>query len=335
MTTAESIYGRTSDGRPVKIFTMENGRGVRISAISYGATIVSVEVPDSTGTRTNIVRGLSSLDEYLKCTEFFGCIVGRFANRITGGRFVIDDIEYTLVRNEGSNHIHGGLRGFDKVTWGAKLFKRGDIAGIRFTHTSPSGDGGYPGRMKITLEYTLSEVNVLAFEYWASTDAATPVNLTNHSYWNLAGSKNVLDHELTLNCPWYLPTDAGHVPTGEVRPAAGTPFDFSASKPLGHDMSAVPGGYDHCMVVGKAPGALGFVATIRDPASGRSMKVWTTEPGVQLYSGNLLDRAEHPRHSALCLETQHFPDSPNRGHFPTAILRPGETYHHKTVHELA
>lgn len=334
MTAAESHYGKAPDGRPVKIFTLENGRGVRVQAISWGATLVSVEVPDGSGNRGNIVLGHRSMDEYSNNTEFFGCLVGRFANRIAGGKFTLDGVDYTLARNDGANHLHGGVRGFDKVVWAAKLFKRGAVAGVRWSHTSPAGDEGYPGKLKLTAEYSLSETNELVFEYWATTDAPTPVNLTNHTYWNLAGSKSVLDHELTLNCPWYLPSDEGLIPTGEVRPVAGTPFDFSPAKPIGRDLAAVPGGYDHCMVVGKGPGSLGLVASVRDPSSGRSMKVWTTKPGVQLYTGNFLQGDEHPKHAGFCLETQHFPDAPNRGHFPNAILRPGETYHHRTVHEL-
>jgi aldose 1-epimerase len=335
MRTAEALYGMTPDGHPVKIFTLENGRGVRVSVISYGAAIVSVEVPGRNGTRANIILSHRSIEEYVKGKEYFGCVLGRFANRITAGRFTIDGVESTLACNDGPNHIHGGRRGFDKVIWAGKLFTGTARAGIRWTHTSPSGDEGYPGRMNVTLEYTLSEASELSFEYWARTNSATPINITNHTYWNLAGSKNMLDHELTLNCPWYLPTDIGHVPTGEVRPTAGTPFDFTTAKPIARDIGAVPGGYDHCMVIGKSPGALGLAAIVGDPSSGRSMKIWTTKPGVQLYSGNLLEGDEYPRHSGFCLETQNFPDSPNRGHFPTAILRPGETYHHRTVHELS
>ncbi len=334
MKAGESKWGATRDGATVSLFTLENGRGTSVEVMSYGATLVSVNVPDAKGNKTNVVLGLGSVADYEKAKSYFGCIVGRFANRIRAGRFSLDGKDYALAVNDGENHLHGGIHGFDKVIWQGKLLRGKDSAGIRFRYTSRDGEEGYPGTLKVTMEYGLTEENELSFEYWAATDRATPVNLTNHSYWNLAGNRsgNVLAHEMLFNCPFYLPVDAGLIPTGEVRATTGTPFDFSRFKAIGRDIAGLPGGYDHCLLVDKHADSLGLACTARDPASGRRMVVRTTEPGVQFYTGNLLDGTLFPRHSAFCLETQALPDSPNRGHFPSCILRPGNVYHHRTVH---
>jgi len=336
MNATESRFATAPDGGAVTLFVLENENGVRLSAMSHGATLVGVEVPGPNGTRVNLVLSHGTLEEYVKDTEFLGCIVGRFANRIARGSFVLDGKRYTLACNDGPNAMHGGLRGFDKVGWNGRLFRKGDEAGIRFSYTSPQGEEGYPGTLVVDAEYALTEKNELSMEYWATCDAPTPVNITNHSYWNLAGAGagTVLAHEVSFNCPFYLPSNEDLVPTGEVLATAGTPFDFSVPKAIGKDMDAVPGGYDHCLVIDKPSGALGLACTARDPASGRTMKVFTTKPGVQFYTGNFLHSDKHPRHSGFCVETQHFPDAPNRGHFPSSILRPGETYHQRTVHEL-
>ncbi len=336
MQATQSRYGTTSDGRTVSLLTLVNSRGVRVRAISLGATITEVIVPDRAGKPANVVLGYDSLAGWEKNAEFFGCLVGRVANRITAGRFTLDGREYTLARNDGPNHLHGGLKGFNKAVWSAKLFRRNDAAGIRFRWTSRDGDEGYPGTLKVTAEYALSEDNELSLEYWAVTDRPTPINLTNHAYWNLAGagSGTILAQELQLNCPFYLVGDEELTPTGEIAKTAGTPFDFSSSKPIGRDIAGVPGGYDHCFVVGKREGELGLVGTARDPASGRSMEVRTTKPGVQLYTANFLDGTRYPKNGGFCLETQHFPDAVNRGHFPSSILRPGSTYHYLTVHKF-
>jgi aldose 1-epimerase len=336
MKTTETRYGTAPDGSAVKQLILETSRGARVSAISYGATLTSVEMPDRSGNRANVILSHRSMEGYAMNAEFFGAFVGRFANRISGGRFALDGREYSLARNDGANHIHGGLRGFDKINWSGKLFKKGDSAGIRWTGTSANGDEGYPGRLKVTFEYVLTENNVFSFEYWAEADAPTPVNLTNHSYWNLAGAGTILDQEISFNCPFYLPSTPELIPTGEVLATAGTPFDFSIAKKIGKDIAAIPGGgYDHCLVIDKTAGTLALACTARDPVSGRTMRVSTTKPGIQFYTGNFLQGDEHPRHSGFCLETQHFPDAPNRGHFPSAILRPGQVYHHRTVHEFS
>lgn len=336
MKATESRFATAPDGGAVTLFVLENQKGVRVSAMSNGATLLGVEVPHRGGSLVNLVLSHGTLEEYLKDTEFLGCIVGRYANRISRGMFTLDGKRYTLACNDGPNHMHGGVRGFDKVAWKGRTFRKREVAGVHFSYTSRGGEEGYPGTLAVTAEYTLTEKNEISFEYWATCDAATPVNITNHSYWNLAGagSGTVLAHEIFFNCPFYLPGTDELIPTGEVRSTAGTPFDFSVPKAIGRDIDAVPGGYDHCLVIDKPSGALGLVCTARDPVSGRGMRVFTTKPGVQFYTGNFLHGERHPRYAGFCVETQHFPDAPNRGHFPSTILRPGETYHAKTVHEL-
>jgi aldose 1-epimerase len=334
MKVIQSNLGTSSTGRKVTRVTVANARGMSFSAINYGATITTVRVPDKRGEAANVVLGYETLEEYERGTSFFGCIVGRFANRIAGGRFVLGDKEYTLARNDGANHLHGGIRGFDKMVWSAKVFRRRNAAGVRYHYTSRNGEEGYPGRLSVTADYSLTEDDRLSFEYWAIASAPTPVNITNHTYWNLAGSGTVLAQELAFSCPFYLPTDQGLIPTGEVARTAGTPLDFSSPKAIGRDIASVGSGYDHCLVLGKRYDALGHACTARDPSSGRTMELWTTQPGVQLYTANHLDGRPFPRHGAFCLETQHFPDSPNQGQFPSCILAPDQVYHQLTVHKF-
>ncbi len=349
MTTAESFYGTMPDGRKVMQFTITNSRGLSFSAITYGATLTAVKVPDRTGTPANVILNMDDLDTYRAKSPFFGAFVGRFANRITRGKFTLDGREYTLACNDVygagpnavSNHLHGGNVGFDKVLWGAKVFKRRDAAGIRWTYKSKNGEEGFPGTLKVTAAYTLTENNTLSFEEWAVTDAPTPVNLTNHAYWNLAGSGTVLEQEIMFNTPFYLPVDDALMPTGEVLSVRGTPFDFTAAKPVGRDIDRVSGGYDHCLVIRQSGSGMSPLCTARDPASGRVMEVKTTKPSVQFYSGNFLDGSlggqgrRYPLHGAFTLETQYFPDCVNIHHFPSCILRPGQTYHHLTEHTFS
>ncbi len=353
-------FGTMPDGRKVEQLTIANAKGLSISAITYGATLTAVNVPDRKGNVENVILFLDSLDEYREKSPFFGALVGRFANRITRGAFTLDGKKYTLACNDVygagpgavSNHLHGGKVGFDKVLWKAKPFTRRDAAGIRWTYTSPDGDEGYPGTLKMTAEYTLTEASELSFEYWATTDKATPVNLTNHAYWNLAGAGagtgTVLDQEIMFNCPFYLPVDKALMPTGEVRSVKNTPFDFTTAKPIGRDIAKVEGGYDHCLILGQGDGGLGpsrdgliLVCEARDPQSGRAMECRTTKPAVQFYTGGFLDGSlgakgrTYPLWGAFTLETEYVPDCVNIPHFPSCILWPGHTYHHRTVHRFS
>ena len=337
MTIERTLYGTTPQGEKVWHFTVTNSNGLGISAMTLGATLTSVRVPSARGT-VDVILGFDSLAEYIEHAPIYcGALVGRFANRIAHGKFSLDCKDYQLARNDGENHLHGGTRGFNSVLWKARAYKTGTTAGIRWTYLSRDGEEGYPGTVQVSATYSLREDNRLAFEYWATTEKPTPINLTNHAYWNLAGrgSGTILDHEMSFNCPYYLPVNAELSPTGEILKTAGTPFDFSTAKPIGRDMARVTGGYDHCMVVGRTDSGLVRACSVKDPRSGRSMQVWTTEPGIQFYTGNFLDGNPYPRHGAFCLETQHFPDSVNFGHFPSCTLVPGQTYHHQTVHTFS
>ncbi len=353
MKTSASPFGAMPDGRKVEKLTVENSQGVSISAITYGATLTAVNVPDRKGNVENVILFLETLDDYRQKSPFFGALVGRFANRITRGKFVLDGKEYSLACNDiygagpgaVANHLHGGTVGFDKALWKAKLFTRKDAAGIRWTHVSPDGDEGYPGTLKITAEYTLTETNELSFEYWATTDKPTPVNLTNHAYWNLAGAGagtgTVLEQEVMFNCPFYLPVDKALMPTGEVLSVKGTPFDFTTAKTIGRDNARVEGGYDHCLILAQTGKGSDLLCRARDPQSGRVMECWTTKPAVQLYTGGFLDGSlgaggrRYPHWGAFTLETEFFPDCVNIRHFPSCILRPGQTYHHLTTHRFS
>ncbi len=342
-------FGQMPDGTEIREFVFSNVRGVEARAITYGATMTSLMVPDREDRRENVILGFDTLEEYLRGSEYFGAVVGRYANRIAGGRFTLDGVEHVLACNEtpgagaAATHLHGGNRGFDKVVWQARPFRSGTAAGVRFSYRSPDGEEGYPGTLKVAVTYRLSEDNELSFEYQARTDRPTPVNLTQHNYWNLAGAGAgpVADHLLRLDCPFYLPSGRSLTPTGEILRVEGTPMDFTSPRPIGQGLSSVPGGYDHCWVAGRADQPLAPIAAAVDPASGRAMEVWTTMPGVQFYTSNALDRVKgaggkvYERHGAFCLETQFFPDSPNQPHFPSTILRPGGLYRHRTVHRFS
>jgi aldose 1-epimerase len=331
----------------VHAFTLRNPHGVEVVLISYGAIIVSVRVPDRRGRLDDVVLGHESLDGYRERSRYFGALVGRYANRIANGRFTLDGRTYQLATNNGPNHLHGGLRGFDKVVWSGEPFERGGDAGVRFARVSPDGEEGYPGALDVRVAYTLTAGNALEIEYEATTDRATPLNLTNHSYFNLGGEGrgDITDHELTLDADAYTPADAGQIPTGEIAPVAGTPFDFRKPAPIGaridddHAQLRLGGGYDHNFVLARAGDSLARAAHVVEPASGRTLTVHTTEPAIQVYAGNKLDGSIAGKHghvygrrSALCLETQHFPDSPNHPNFPSTILRPGERFVSKTVY---
>jgi aldose 1-epimerase len=337
-------FGSTADGNAVDVYTLRNAAGVEVKAISYGGIITSLKVPDRQGTMGDVVLGFGSIEAYLKPHPFFGAIVGRYANRIGGGRFSLDGREFTLATNNGPNHLHGGNVGFDKVLW-----KAAPVAGrsaVVFTRTSPDGEEGYPGNLAVRVTYELTDSNELVVDYHASSDKPTPVNLTQHSYFNLAGegAGDILGHHLTIYADRYTPVDATLIPTGELAPVERTPFDFRASTSIGariaqdHPQLKNGRGYDHNWVLNRTAAGLQLAARVVEPASGRTLEVATTEPGMQFYSGNFLDgtltgksNRVYGHRSGFCLETQHFPDSPNKPAFPSTILRPGQEYRSRTV----
>jgi aldose 1-epimerase len=329
----------------IDLYTLTNADGLEVQVMTYGATMTSVKTPDRDGHFRNITLHLDALEDYLRGHPLFGSVVGRYANRIAGARFVLDGAEHPITANAGDNHIHGGRRGFQKLVWKAVSFEREDGAGVELTHTSPDGHEGYPGNLETTVRYALTDDNRLTMEYTARTDKPTHVNLTNHAYWNLAGagSGNVLGHELMLNADRYLTADEKKIPTGELRSVTGTPMDFTAPKRIGARIDQVEGqNYDHCYVLNKKPNErLSLAARVVERTSGRVMEVYTTQPGVQLYTAKgLSDRyrgggASYGPYHGLCLETQHFPDSPNRPTFPSTVLRPGETYREITIHQFS
>jgi len=340
-------FGKTKDGQEVTRHTLTNVPGLRVKLINYGAHLTAVEMADRNGKAANITLSFPALDGYLQRHPYFGSTVGRYGNRIAGGKFTLDGKTFTLATNNGPNHLHGGLKGFDAVVWKAEPVKTEDAVGVKFTHTSADGDEGYPGQLSVTTTYTLNNKNELRIDYAATTDKPTVVNLTNHAYWNLAGadSGDVLKHMLTVNADKYLPIDATSIPTGVLAPVSGTPFDFTSPHAIGERIGELKKephqtkGYDHCFVLRGQAGKLELAARVSDPASGRVMEVLTTEPGVQLYCGNFLGggagEGGFKQHEALCLETQHYPDSPNRPEFPSTVLRPGQAYQSTTVHRFS
>jgi aldose 1-epimerase len=344
MTTAPSIsqrpYGVTSDGAAIEEYTLSNGRGLEVSIITFGGIVTALRVPDRAGALANVVLGFSGLADYEVQKNYFGALIGRVGNRIALGKFTLDAREYSIPQNDGTNSLHGGLKGFDKRVWAAETVPGTDEAGLKLTYLSPDGEEGYPGNLSVTVVYTVTAGNALRIAYSATTDAPTPVNLTNHSYFNLAGngSGDVYNHLLTVNADGYTPVDASLIPTGGIAPVAGTPMDFRSAKRIGAelrsgDVQMVLGhGYDHNFVLNQR-GADVPAARLSDPASGRVLEVFTTEPAMQFYTGNFLDGTlvgsyggTYRQGDGLCLETQHYPDSPNHANFPNSILRPGETY---------
>jgi len=338
-------FGKTGDGTPVEVYTLTNANGVEVKAITYGCIITSIRTPDRTGKVADIVLGFDSLDGYLKDSPYFGAVVGRYGNRIAKGQFTLDGKTYTLATNNGPNHLHGGNKGFDKVVWKASEKSSADGVGVVFTRVSPDGEEGYPGNLQATVTYTLTDRNELVVDYHAGTDKATPVNLTQHSYFNLAADDgDILGHQLTIDADRYTPVDATLIPTGELPTVAGTPFDFRKPTAIGARIGETNAqlkngnGYDHNWVLNRTGGGLQHAVRVLEPKSGRVLDIATTEPGVQFYTGNFLDGSikgkggrAYKQRTGFCLETQHFPDSPNHPNFPTTILRPGQTYSSKTV----
>jgi aldose 1-epimerase len=343
---ARAPFGRMPDGTAVDVFTLTNDHGVEIRAINYGCIIASIRIPDRNKQFDDIVLGHNTLEGYLTRSRFFGAVVGRYANRIAKGRFTLDGKTIELATNNGPNHLHGGIRGFDKVVWTAEGFDHGGDAGVIFTYTSADGEEGYPGALDVHVTYTLTPGNELAIVYEAWTDKPTVINLTQHSYFNLGGdgSGEITGHELTIHAGRFTPVDATQIPTGEIAPVDGTPFDFRKATVIGaridadHEQIRRGKGYDHNWVINRKDSALTPAARVVDLRSGRSLTVATTEPGMQFYSGNNLDGTlvgktgrGYGRRSGLCLETQHFPDSPNHANFPSTVLRPGERFQSKTL----
>ena len=344
---ARAAFGTLPDGGAVEQFTLTNGHGVEVRAISFGAILASIRTPDRSGALGDIVYGYDSLGSYVNDPSYFGALVGRFANRIARARFTLDGHSYTLATNDGVNTLHGGRRGFNKVLWRGEPFTRGDTVGVTFRYTSPDGEEGYPGTLQAAVSYGLTPANELVIDYEATTDKPTPVNLSQHSYWNLHGDGKgtILDHQLTIDASGYTPVDSTLIPTGVVTPVAGTPFDFRTPTAIGARIGAKDTqlrfgrGYDHNWVLDRN-GRTGLVHAVRvvDTTSGRTLDITTTEPGLQFYSGNFLDGSIHgksgvayPYRGAIVLETQHYPDSPNHSAFPSAILRPGDTLRSRTV----
>src|SRR5213082_2152390 len=348
---ARTPFGSTERGEAVSAYTLKNAHGIELQVLDYGGIIVSLRVPDRTGRLGDVALGFDSLADYQRGSPYFGALIGRYGNRIARGRFTLDGRTYTLATNNGPNHLHGGVRGFDKVVWAAAPFERGDSVGLVLSYTSPDGEEGYPGTLRATVTYTLTNANELIFDYHATTDRATPVNLTQHSYFNLAGDGkgDILGHVVTLNADRFTPVDSTLIPTGELKSVAGTPFDFRKPTPIGaridqDDVQLRYGpGYDHNFVLNKSGDGHEptFAARVYEPATGRVMEIYTTEPGLQFYSGNFLDGTLHGkkgvvyrRRYGFAMETQHFPDSPNKPGFPSTILRPAEQYRSRTIYKF-
>jgi aldose 1-epimerase len=338
-------FGRLADGTAVDIYTLTNASGLEARITTYGAILVSLKVPDRNGALADVNLGFDTLDGYVGTHPYFGAIIGRYGNRIAKARFTLDGVEYRLAPNNNGNSLHGGIKGFDKVVWKAAPVKSGHGPGLKLTYLSKDMEEGFPGNLAVTVVYTLSDTNELEIRYEATTDKKTPINLTNHAYWNLKGAGNgdILGHVLQLEADAFTAVDsaANLIPTGEILPVAGTPFDFTTPHAIGERIAQVEGGYDHNFVLRSGGGALTLAARVKEPESGRAMEIWTDQPAIQLYTGNFLDGSvvgkggrAYQKHAAFCLETQHFPDSPNHPNFPTTILEPGRVFRSVTVHRF-
>lgn len=340
-----------ADSQAVDLYTLTNANHIEMQVTNYGGIVTSIKVPDKNGVPADIVLGYSKLKDYIANSPYFGAIIGRYGNRIAKGKFSIDGHEYTLKINNGENALHGGLKGFDKVVWKATPIKNANSVSLEMHYLSKDGEEGYPGNLNVTVVYTLTNKNTFEIQYTATTDKPTIVNLTNHTYWNLAGegSGDVLNQQLMINADYFTPVDSGLIPTGEKRAVADTPFDFRTPHMIGERIGAdnqqlkFAGGYDHNFILNKKNiSDTVLAATVYEPESGRFLEVYTTEPGIQFYSGNFLDGSiigksgePYEFRNGLCLETQHFPDSPNKPDFPSTVLRPGETYSTKTIYKFS
>lgn len=337
-------YGKMPDGTSVEIYTLSNRNGMSADILTYGGAVARLTAPDRNGKFADVVLGMDNLEGYRTQANYFGALIGRYGNRIGNGTFDLEGKTYHLPKNDGENTLHGGTQGFDKRVWKARAEKDS----LRLTYTSADGEEGFPGTLKATVVYTLTDANELKLDYTATSDKPTVLNLTNHSYFNLAGSGTVLQHEVTILADRFTPVDAGLIPTGELLPVKGTPFDFTQPTAIGahiqdqNQQLALGHGYDHNFVLNSKGGRLAKAAVVYDPQSGRVMEVWTDQPGLQFYTGNFLDGktvgkggVAYPFRAAFCMETQHFPDSPNKPEFPSTELRPGQTYHTITIYKFS
>jgi len=344
MKIKQQPFGQVPKGKTVDLYLLENDRGVKAQITNYGGILVSLMVPDRAGKVEDVVLGFDHLEGYIADNCFIGATIGRYANRIAKGVFVLDGKKYKLAINDGPNHLHGGIKRFNKVIWDAEPRQTADMVGLKLHYLSRDGEENYPGNLDCTVIYWLSNKNEIIVEYSATTDKATPVNLTNHSYFNLAGQGQgkILDQVLMIDADRYTVFDPTSIPTGEIAEVKDTPLDFRQPQAIGAQINQVKGGYDHNYVLNQADGSLRLVASVHEPLSGRTMEVRTTKPGMQFYSGNFLTSAIHgksgktyDKHYAFCLETQYFPDSPNQPQFPNSIFRPGDKYYHKTVYSFS
>ena len=344
MKVVSEIFGVMCDGAEVRIFSLANDQGMEVRIVNYGGIISSIKVPDRDGQLDDVVLGHDSLEGYLHRSRFFGALIGRFANRIGRGRFTLNGVDYQLAINNGKNHLHGGVRGFDKVVWQAQEIDDG----VQLNYLSRDGEEDYPGNLNAKVTYRLNEANELRLDYHATTDRETIINLTNHSYFNLAGSGTILNHELQIEANAFTPVDATLIPTGEIRNVKGTPMDFTSPTAIGarirndDDQLRFACGYDHNFVLRGDRGTLRIAARVYEPQTGRVMEVFTTQPGLQFYSGNFLDGSlvgkgsrAYTKNSGCCFEAQHFPDSPNQPNFPSTVMKPGEEYRHTTVFKFS
>lgn len=344
MFTQKSSFGQTPDGKQIVLFTLTNNNGLKAVLTNYGAILVALEAPDREGKLADLTLGFDDLAGYMENPPYFGATIGRFGNRIAKAKFTLNGEEYQLAANNGENHLHGGIVGFNKVVWEYKTWETEEGPSVKFTYLSPDGEEGYPGNLDVTVIYTLTQSNELKIDYSATTDKATPINLTHHTYWNLGGhdSGSMIDHILMINADNFTPVDENLIPTGKLAPVAGTPMDFNTPTPIGERIEQVDGGYDHNWVLNKGAGEVSSLAgRAKDPKSGRIMEVWTSEPAMQFYAGNFLDGIKgkngvaYERRFGFCLETQHYPDSINQPNFPSVVLQPGQVYKQVTTHKFS
>ena len=349
MSITKAPYGEV-DGNEVYLYTPTNANGLVAKITNYGGIMTELWLPDKNGKLDDCVLGYDKVDDYVKNNPYFGALIGRYGNRIGSGKFTLDGKEYTLAQNNNGNHLHGGLKGYDKVIWDAKEIRTKDGVGLELKYLSKDGEEGYPGNLKVKVVYMLTKDNELTVEYWATTDKDTVCNLTQHNYYNLGGhaSGTILNHQLMLNSNRFTPTDKGLIPTGQILPVDGTPMDFRKPTAIGARVNAdyeplkFGGGYDHNWVLTKkSPSEMSLAAEVYEPTSGRTMEIWTDQPAIQFYCGNFLDGSNvgkgghaYQHRTGFCLETQHYPDSPNHPNFPSTELKPGQKYHTKTVHKF-